>query len=177
MKKSPALLALFAAALLSLGFQTPPAGWLKLTSEEGRFSVLMPGPDAPKDQSATKTDPRLGPYTVHLFTKRAEKGVFMAGWVDYAPTLNLDVQAEINANRDNFLKGVKARLTSERAVRLDGHPGLEFTAESDQAMFKSRVYVVGKRPYQLIAVTFKGLDDAANVDAFFSSFQLKRDNR
>ena len=177
MKKSPTLILVAAAALLSLAFQTPPAGWLKFTSEEGRFSVLMPGPDAPKDQTATQTDPKVGSYTVHLFTKKAEKGFFMAGWVDYAPTVNLDVQGEINANRDNFLKGVKARLTSERPVTLDGHPGLEFTAESDQAVFKSRVYVVGKRPYQLIAITYKGFDDAENVNAFLSSFQLKRENR
>jgi len=177
MKKSPILI-LAAAALLSLAFQTTPDGWLKLTSDEGRFSILMPGPDAPKDMAQTKTDPKMGTYTVHLFARKADKGFFMAGWVDYAPTVNLDVQGEINANRDNFLKGVKARLTSERAVKLDGlHPGIEFTAESDQASFKSRVYIVGKRPYQLIAVTFKGFDDAANVNAFFSSFQLKRSDR
>ena len=177
MKKSPALILVAAAALLSLGFQTPPAGWLRFTSEEGGFSVLMPGPDAPRDRPATKTDPRLGASTVHRFTKKAEKGFFVAVWVDYAPTANLDVRGEINANRDNFLKGVKARLTSERPVALDGHPGLEFTAESNQAVFKSRVYVVGKRAYHLTAVTYKGFDDSANVDAFFSSFQLRRDDR
>jgi hypothetical protein len=176
MKKSPALI-LVVAAVLGLGFQTAPAGWLKFTSDEGRFSVLMPGPDAPRDQAVTKTDPKVGAYTAHLFAKKAEKGLFVAVWVDYAPSVNLDVQGEINANRDNFLKGVKARLTSERAITLDGHRGLEFTAESDQAVFKSRVYVVGKRPYQLIAVTYKGFDDAEHVNAFFSSFQLRRDDR
>lgn len=176
MKKSAALI-IVVAAVLSLGFQSAPAGWLKFVSEEGRFSVLMPGPDAPRGQSATRADPKAGLATVHRFTKKAEKGFFVALWVDYAPTFNLDEQGEINASRDNFLKGVRARLTSERAVMLDGRRGLEFTAETDQATFRSRVYVVGKRTYQLIAVTYKGFDDSANVNAFFSSFQLRPGDR
>ena len=176
MKKSAALI-LVAAALLSLGFQTAPAGWQRFTSEEGRFSVLMPGADAPRLRTNLRTDPRVGTYSSAFFTKKADKGFFTAGWVDYASGVSLDAQAELRASRDNFIKGVKARPVSERPVTLEGHPGLEFTAESGQAVFKSRVYVVGTRAYLLTAVTYKGFDDAANVNAFFSSFQLRRDDR
>jgi hypothetical protein len=178
MKKSLTTFLIIAAASLALGFrQAPPAGWSRFTSEEGRFSVSMPGPDAPKDQPTTKTDPKFGSYTTHLLMKKGDKGLFLAGWVDYAPGVQVNVQGELAANRDNFIKGVKARLLSERPVTLDGHPGIEFTAESDQASFRSRVYVVGQRPYQLIAVTFKGFDDSASVNHFFSSFQLKRTDK
>ena len=170
-------LVVVAAALPSFGLQAAAGDWIKFSSDAGRFSVLMPGPGEPKDDSETKTDPKLGSYTTHLFMQKTDKGLFMAGWVDYAPTIKLDVQGELAANRDNFAKGVQARVTSERPIALGDSPGIEFTAESEQATFKSRVYVVGQRPYMVIAATLKGLEDAANVERFLASFQLKTPGR
>ncbi len=173
MRKTPILILVAAAALLSLAFQTPPDGWLKFTSEEGRFSVLMPGPVASKDKVVTKSDPEVGTYNFHSFTKTADKGFFVIGWIDYAPEVNIDARGELTSNRDTFLKRLKGRLLSERPITLQGHPGLEYTAETDQATFKVHAYVVGRRPYQLIAVTYKGFDDSQNVNAFLSSFRLR----
>ncbi|HEX3559246.1 MAG TPA: hypothetical protein VHU19_08575 [Pyrinomonadaceae bacterium] len=137
----------------------------------------MPGPDAPKDDADTKTDSKLGQYTTHLFLQKTDKGLFMAGWVDYAPSVRLDVPGELAANRDNFVKGLNARVTSEHPITLGDSPGIEFIAESADATFKSRVYVVGQRPYMIIAATFNGMDDAANVERFLASFQVKRPGR
>jgi hypothetical protein len=177
MKNFLALIVVVAASVPSFGFQNAAGDWIKFTSDAGRFSVLMPGPGDPKDESETKTDPRLGSYTTHLFLQKTDKGLFMAGWADYAPTVRLDVQGELAANRDNFTKGVEARVTSERPVTLGDSPGIEFTAESAQATFKSRVYVVGQRPYMVVAATLKGLEDSANVERFLSSFQVKSPGR
>jgi hypothetical protein len=172
MRNRPSAILFVIAAAVSLAFQAP-AGWSRLDSEEGRFVVLMPGRVAPRDQPRTSTDPKLGTYTVHTFRGNTPKGFFMASWVDYDPALVLDSQAELAASRDSFLKGVKARLLSERPVTLETYAGTEFNAETDQAVFKVRVYVVGRRPYQLVAVTYKGFDDAQSVNSFLSSFRLK----
>jgi hypothetical protein len=177
MRKLFALIFVVAASLPSHGFQNAAGDWIKFTSEAGRFSVLMPGPGEPKDDSETKNDPKLGSYTTHLFMQKTDKGLFMTGWVDYAPTVKLDVQGELAANRDNFVRGIQARVTSERPVKLGDSPGIEFTAESEQATFKSRVYVVGQRPYMVVAATLKGESDAANVERFLASFQLKTPDR
>jgi hypothetical protein len=173
MKNIFALIIVAAASLPSLGFQTAAGDWIKFTSDAGRFSVLMPGPGEPKDDAKTTTDSRIGPYTTHLFLQKTDKGLFLAGWVDYAPGVRLDVQGELAANRENFVKGLDARVTSEHAVKLGDSPGVEFVAENADATFKSRVYVVGRRPYMIAAVTFKGLDDSANVEKFLASFQVK----
>lgn len=146
-----------------------PGSWVRLNSEEGRFSVLLP--ELAKDQVETKSSPH-GPYTTHLFMAKTSRGIFLVGWVDYAPGFNFSVQSELEANRDNFVKGLKATLLSNRNITMDGHPGLEFTAETSDVAFISRVYVVGRRPYQLIAGTYKGQDDADNVGRFFDSFQI-----
>src|SRR5215216_1781408 len=61
------------------------AGWTKYISDEGRFSVLMPG--VPENKIET-TDSDHGPYTTHLFILRQPRNVFLIGWVDYDPSFN-----------------------------------------------------------------------------------------
>jgi len=145
------------------------SGWVRITNDEGRFSVLMPG--TPEDKVET-TPSEHGPYTTHLSILRGTTNVFLIGWVDYDPSFNFNRQAELEANRDNFVKGVNARLLETRSTRIDGFPAIEFTAENDDRVFKSRVYMVGRRPYQLVIGSPKGSDDSVIINRFFNSFKV-----
>ncbi len=145
-------------------------GWVKFTSETGRFSVLMP--ELPTDKSDTVQSDH-GPYTTHLFVVKGTQSVFLIGWVDYDASFNFNAQSELDANRSNFIKGINATLINSRAVTVDGYQCLEFTAETAETIYRSRVYIVGRRPYQLVTGTAKGMDDAANVDRFFESFKVR----
>jgi hypothetical protein len=91
--------------------------------------------------------------------------------VDYQPNVRLNVQGEINANRDNFVNGMKAKILSETSINYEGSPGIEFTAETDQHFIKSRIFVVGARPYMLIALYVKGREDYPGIERFLTSFQ------
>ncbi len=163
-----ALLLTLAITSFAHGFQTD-AGWPRFSSDEGRFSVLTPC--TPTTEVKNQDSP-VGPYTIHSFICRAGNAIYWFGWVDYAPTFKFDVQAEINANRDNFIKGIGATVLAEKKLTLDGNPGIEFTAQSSDIQFiKSRVYIVGSRPYQLATVT-NDKDEQVNVDKFLSSFTL-----
>jgi hypothetical protein len=146
-----------------------PGGWVTFNSETGRFTVLMP--EIPTDRTETVQSDH-GPYTTHLFVVR-EKSVFLIGWVDYDPNFAFNATSELDANRDNFIKGVKATLINSRNLTLDGYQAIEFTAETADTIFKSRVYMVGRRPYQIVAGTAKGLDDSRNVVKFFDSFKVR----
>ena len=156
---------------------TPPApankidngGWVSFVSEEGRFSVLMP--ETPTDKTET-VDSAHGPYTTHLFIVRDTTNVYLIGWVDYDPSFNFNRQAELEANRDNFVKGINARLVTTRPTIIDGYSALEFSAETDDRIFKSRVYMVGRRPYQIVIGSPKGEDNSAVVSRFFKSFKI-----
>src|SRR5690349_16718807 len=157
---------------------TPPpvtpmdaSGWVKFTSDDGHFSVMMP--EIPSDKSET-VDSSHGPYTTHLFIVRDTTSVYLIGWVDYDPSFNFNRQAELEANRDNFVKGITATLVSTRPTVIDGYSGLEFTAETADRVFKSRVFLVGRRPYQIVIGSPKGFDDTALTDRFFSSFKVSR---
>lgn len=144
--------------------------WVTVTPPEGRFSALMP--TKPEESKETKDSP-LGPYTAHLFVSKSNEVVYIVGWVDYVPDIKLDVQGEINANRDNFLKGVGATSTSEKKITIGSHPGIEFVAESEGHIFKSVIYLVNNRPYMLATAWAKGQSEPTGVSTFLKSFELK----
>ena len=145
-------------------------GWVRFTSESGRFTVLMP--EIPTEKPET-VQSEHGPYTTHLFVVRDTKSVFLIGWVDYDPSFNFSPQHELEANRDNFVKGINARLLNTRTTTVDGYQAIEFTAETEDKIFKSRVYMVGRRPYQIVIGSAKGDDDTVNTNRFFNSFKVR----
>ncbi len=149
---------------------TDASGWVRFTSDEGRFSVLMP--EAPQDKTDT-VQSEHGPYTTHLFIVRDDISVYLIGWVDYDPAFNFNRQSEMEANRDNFVKGINATLVSTRAMKIDGYSALEFSAETADRVFKSRVYMVGRRPYQIVIGSPKDFDDSENRNRFFNSFKVR----
>jgi hypothetical protein len=169
-KKILAALSLVLFAALTAPSQTP-ADWVKFSPAGSPFNVLMPA--QPKEEKKISDSPN-GPYTTYLYSVVSpEREIYLVGWVDYDPKFKFGVQAELEANRDNFVKSVKATLLSTTPVKLGTHPGIEFKAElPGRADIVSRVYIVGRRPYQLIAVTPAGRDASANLGRFFSSFQL-----
>ncbi len=169
-KKILAAMFLLLSAALTAGAQVP-AGWVKFSPPGSQFSVLLPA--QPKEDTQTSQSPQ-GPYTTHLFTSIGpEREIYLVGWVDYSPSFNFGIQAELEANRDNFVKSMNAKLISTTPIKLGAHPGIEFKAEvTGRADILSRVYIVGRRPYQLITGAPAGRDASANRARFFSSFQL-----
>jgi hypothetical protein len=145
--------------------------WVRFDSESGRFTVMLPQTPTEKTETVPSN---VGPYTSHLFSVRSVKSVFVIGWVDYDPGFNFGVQSELNANRDNFVKGIKGTLINSTNTTIDGYQSLEFTAETTDTIYRSRVSIVGRRPYLLTAGTLKGIDDSANVTRFFDSFKIRR---
>src|SRR5690349_3054349 len=149
---------------------TDNGNWVKFTSENGRFSVMMP--EIPPEKTET-TDSTNGPYTTHLFVVKDTTSVYLIGFVDYDPSFNFNRTAELEANRDNFVKGISATLTGSRTVTIDGYSVLEFTADTADRTFMSRVYMVGRRPYQIVIGYPKGEPDAVATNRFFSSFKVR----
>ena len=146
-----------------------PEGWIPFNSEQGRFSILVP--KIPVESKETVQSDH-GPYTTYLFIAREPRYVYLIGWVDYDPSFNFDRQKELEANRDNFVKGVKAALTSTQSLNIDGYPVIEFTADTPERTFHSRVYMVGRRPYQIVIGYPKGQSELAPIAKFFNSFKV-----
>ncbi|HEX6186172.1 MAG TPA: hypothetical protein VFZ44_19945 [Pyrinomonadaceae bacterium] len=165
-----ASLSLIMLAALSASAQTP-AEWVKFSPPGAHFSVLLP--TEPQEKKEAKQSPN-GPYTGYMFASVGPTGeVYLVAWVDYEKKFDMNVQAELEVNRDSFLKGLDAKLLSTTPIKLSAHPGIEFKAEvPGKADVVSRFYVVGRRPYALSVLTPVGRDSSANRQRFFSSFQL-----
>jgi hypothetical protein len=161
------LVLLLAVLLSPAAFAQEPTGWVKVAPVGSGFSVMMPA--KPQEEVKPGED-----FTSHLFTVRTEKAIYLVGYGDYAPAIRLNVTAELMANRDNFLKDLGARLIDTKEIKADDRKGLEFTGESDQATFRSRVYLFGNRVHQIGVAIFKGKDDAENANKFFASFTFEK---
>lgn len=154
-----------ACALAAGAFQN--AEWIRVSPVGAGFSVLMPA--KPEEEVKPSDD-----FTSHLFSITTDKAVYLAGYGEYAPSIKLSGEAELTANHDKFLRGLNATLLASKPISLDGRPGLEFTGESEQASFKSRVYLSGNRVYQVAVAVLSGKTDSDNVDRFFASFAFTK---
>ena len=147
----------------------PSDAWIRFESRVGQFTVLVPQMPSQKLEIQQSN---AGPYTIHLFNAQLKDTVFVVGWVDYDKKFKVVAQNELNANRDNFIKQIKGTLVSSKETTFDGYQSLEFTAETSNTIYRSRVLIVGRRPYQVTTGTTKGIDDSANITRFFESFKI-----
>jgi hypothetical protein len=143
--------------------------WIRLAPEGTGFAVMLPG--KPEEKADNK-----GQFSSRLFTLITKDGttpraIYLVGWGEYAASVKIETQAELEANRDNFIKELPGmKLLGTQKITLDGRPGIEFTGDSERASVVSRVYVVGHRVFQLAVMVFKGMDEKVNVNKFFDSF-------
>jgi hypothetical protein len=146
--------------------------WLKLAPEGANFEVMMPGTAKESVEEGTGA---FGAYKVYLYMVPTADTIYLIGYSDYSDPAKMDIKAEINANRDNFMKSWKeGKILTEKDIKLGTNPGLEFTAQVDGGRIAtSRIIMLGKRPYQLIAVTAAGADQSG-VTKFLDSFKLTR---
>jgi len=161
LKRSSIVLLLLLTLTASL--HANQSDWVKVEPGAGGFSIMMPG------KPEEKTDPSAD-FTIHLFTLTGDKAIYLASYGDYAARIKLNPEAELNANRDNFLKGLNATLIESRKITFEGRAGLEFTGENERASFRSRVFLLGNRVHQIAVAIYKGQDDTDNVNRFFASF-------
>jgi hypothetical protein len=141
--------------------------WIKVAPVGGGFSVMMPA--KPEEEVRPGED-----LTAHLFTATTDNALYTIAYGDYAPSVRFNIDDELAANRDNFLKGVDASLKTTKSLTMDGRKGLEFTGENSQASFKSRVFIFGTRFYQIAVAVLRGKDDAEDSNRFFASFEFTR---
>ena len=137
--------------------------WVKVAPLGAGFSVMMP--TMPIEAVESKEL-----FTVHSLVANTGTTLLIAVYVDYAPSMKMNEAGELAANRDSFLKGVNAQLIRTKEIKLDGRSGLEFTAEDESRLYKSRVYIFGNRVHQIATATLKDAEDKENVDRFLASF-------
>lgn len=159
---------------LSFGFQDTT--WSTFNSPEGRFSALMP--TKPKIE-VRDVDSKVGKITLYSYTSSNNVAYFHASYGDYPqePTPGT-LEAVLDGVRNGVVQGLQAELLDEKKITLGGFAGRELTAkrivDGNEVRFKWRMYIVGRRLYQLAAATSKADAESPDVAKFLTSFQVTK---
>lgn len=145
---------------LALAPAAQATGWVQHNAPEFGFSAIFP--KAPKQETTTADGVKMNSFA------GAANGalcIVMAG--DYPYIINAD--DETVASRDNFVKGVGAKLTaSKRTTFPRGSAQLQamaFDAESSTMKFRSMIVIDGSRAYQIAGGVPIPDGDTAELDA------------
>ncbi len=152
-----------------------PAGWIKFTSSEGRFSILFP--QIPPTAHLLLPDGIT--VTIHAVEQPAQKRSFQANYLDIPPSeINkIPLEQRFKGGIQGILakgkeKGVQVR--KEQPITFGQHPGRECVLEAPEAgTLVLRMYLVGTRFFILVVAGEKLTPDSPEVKTFLNSFQLR----
>ncbi len=156
-------------------FQTETA-WIKFTSPEGRFSVLLQHEPKFEPVSATES----GEVTNYRYSDLESGYGFICEYFDVKSTGD-DVESFLDVTRDGIIRGAGATKVSEEKISLKSYPGRELglafaVNNGTEITARTRIYLVGNRVYSLTFLHLKSMDALLAADIgkkFFSSFELK----
>lgn len=147
------------------------------TSEEGGFSILMPGTPA---KEIVNIDTEVGIIPVHSFKSINEHILYSISYSDYPDWYfeEEDATEFLESVIDAKIKAVFGELQSSIIISIDGYPGMEFryTVNQDDEVIsgRSRIYLVSNRLYDLRTFSPKDKAFTGTIDAFFKSFTLTK---
>jgi hypothetical protein len=144
--------------------------WKMFSSPDGGFTVLMPGTPVKSGELLTSDSGPLAHYSHTLKTSMAEYGVSYADF-PYAINDPAQIKASFDSGRDALLADMKLRLTSERDLTIDGFPGRQIVAESENESytFHDRFVAVNKRLYQVVIVVPRSKQKSPELSRFYDS--------
>lgn len=149
--------------------------WQQFSSQEGGFTILMPGIPT---QKKTSMGGEVLSIEGHMFKVALENDsisytVFYADFPSEMAQLPSELILSSIASALSSQKDLK--VLSEQDISLGSYPGKEFRLENPgKAIVRHRVYWVKQRVYQVAVETPLDKEQAlsSDVEKFFNSFQL-----
>jgi hypothetical protein len=148
-------------------------GLVEFKSEEGQFSVRLPG--KPEYEVVEVGDAK---EKQHQFTVGAAQGAYV---VSYQENPNLkgssdkQLAAALESGRDRLKDVFRGKVLESKTVALDKkYPGLNFRITIPQANGEARCrfYMVGTRLYQILAIGMPEFANSAEATQVIESFKL-----
>lgn len=155
------------------GFQgiAVPAGWELMAPAEAPFVVLLPSKAAYSVSNAEA--PGYGPYKTHLWRIATGGVTYIVAATNYPSGMKVDPEAELKANLDAMLKGLKdSKVTSRKRIELQHLPALEYTMETPTTALRGLFAVDGPRGFGITVVRKLGSEESEEMQAFFRSFRI-----
>jgi hypothetical protein len=166
------LLAVFAFPVLAQQLK-----WTPFKEPNLKFAVVFPGDPTINPPDVKKRDDGSVESTGYLFIT-ASPGVYvaLAGATDY--NFSVDAEAELVADRDNFVKALNTKAANSRRFEFQAVdeklPALSFDVAGESITGKAIVVVRGNRAYMAVFIYEKAQDYSAAVDKFLASFEIMK---
>ncbi len=144
-------------------------------SEEGKYSVRLPGPPKVTEQTAKTAIGELK-VTVAVFAN-ADGNVFMVSFTDFPESATKPANyATLLAGIRNGVKGDTGKLVGDEKSLSFGPnklPLREFVVDKGKQRIKCRVILRDNRVYQLAVIGTPDFAGGKDATAFLESFELK----
>ncbi len=152
-----------------------PDEWIKYTSPEGRYIVLLPGQPTVSTKAASAGGANFTQYKAAVIDSAVG---YMIGYFDYTETMNFS----LDGARDGMIEAVKGTLLAENSISLGGYPGRELRilakdTGGTEYLTHARYYDINRRVYvvQFIIPKSAEAESAAKASKYFDSFQVVKD--
>jgi hypothetical protein len=148
------------------------APFKEFRSDEGRFTVLMPG--KPEVQNEAMNMP-FGMVNTITYMAGSRKIGCIVSYADYPALLikTTNPQKLLDGARDGAIKDGNGRLISETSINFHGLPAKEFRTEvSGKAFTAARFILASQRFYELVFFAPTDKDHEQDISQFFNSFKI-----
>src|SRR5581483_3261262 len=141
---------------------------------EWKFKAKFPGKPKQNEQAV------MG-VKVLMFSVEQKDGVYGVGVSDMPMPAGITAgnkEGLLDAARDGAIRNINGKQKSSIPIFLDGKyqwPGREFTAtitQPTQGQARARIYLVGKRLYQVVVMGTDSFATSAQVTEFLDSFHV-----
>jgi hypothetical protein len=156
--------------LSGVSFGSYQAAWVRVDSQEGRYSVSMPG----------KPTELATPFAIGVFRGVSHVAHVSSGGYSYSASyadLPIDYSDEtipakvFEAAKSDLLEKAHARVLAEKNLTLSGNPGQEIRAQGYHGIIISRSFLVKNRLYQAVVLVPDNSPEE-NATRFLESFLL-----
>ena len=130
---------------------------------------MMPG--WPETASA-KLPSNSGDVTLYGFHVGLVDRSFTVTYVDYGSVNEALTDKAFDGGRDRMLSETKAKLISEKKIKLKDYPGREWCLLYEEKLAYVRSYIVGNRLYTMYTEGETDKTQSDETKKFFSSFKL-----
>jgi hypothetical protein len=146
----------------------PYVTWQRFISEDGQFSVSMPG--LPKFKTEMLRAKNGHPVQYSSYTVDLGDRAYMASYSDYDRETAISLDGAVEGALRSWQRPV---ILSRRQLTLYGYPAQIVDFESDEYRVVLRAFASAKRLYQLGFVGMRNDFPREDANEFLNSFRLR----
>ncbi len=160
---------------LLLGAVQENPDWKPFASERAGFTIAFPSP--PKE-SKQRVQAAAGELEVLVFVSEEKNDTsFVVSCSDVPESASgkETIDKRLDFARDGAAANSRGKLRTEKKIEREGHPGRDLVIDhEDTTVVRLRLFVVGRRLYQVMVIGPGTVATSRDVTFFLDSFRVNK---